>query len=146
MRRWCVLAVVAVVLAGEARGQEIDRARAFVEAHEELEGQQELARLLALGEEAKLAARLRADAGSKLKLDTVAGYVPRTRKVIAGLGLVAAERAGWRLTLQAASGALGAGLAYRVIPVVDLAVGVGAFWDPTDSVVDVGAFVTLARW
>ena len=52
----------------------------------------------------------------------------------------------WRTTVQVADGGFGLGIARKLVPVIDLSVGVGAFYDVRDSRVIPMVYGSLFRW
>lgn len=129
-----------------AHASALDREAAFVAAHEELESEGEAGRILKFDDQGRVKPRAAVARAAAFSLDTVAAYVPSSRQVMAGIGATIYQAGDWRVSLQAASGGIGAGLAWRALPVVELTIGAGMYWNPVEGDVRPGAFVTLARW
>jgi hypothetical protein len=83
---------------------------------------------------------------SALQLDLFAAYVPASQDIKVGVGLVLKRAGNWRVTAQVADGVVGAGVAYRLVPVIDLSVGAGLLYAPASGDVRPSAFVSLYRW
>lgn len=81
-----------------------------------------------------------------LQIDTFAAYLPDATDIRLGLGLVVWQGEKLRLTAQVANGGLGAGLAYKIVPVIDLSIGVGALYMVNDERVEPTIFASIYRW
>lgn len=91
-----------------------------------------------------------ADAPSRkaasLQLDAFAAFAPTEPDVKLGIGLVVWKNATMRATVGALNGGVGAGLAYRLVPVIDLSLGLGGMYEVRDGRVVPYAFVSVAHW
>lgn len=81
-----------------------------------------------------------------MQFDGFAAYIPKFPDVTLGLGLVLTRHQHWRPTLQVGAGVVGLGLAYRVLPVIELAVGVSVFYGVREDTFAPGVFVSMAHW
>lgn len=81
-----------------------------------------------------------------LQIDAWAGYLPRLGDVTIGAGLVLHDGASWRTTAQVGPGVIGIGLAYRIVPVVELSVGFSALWSTERDKFTPGVYASFAKW
>jgi hypothetical protein len=82
-----------------------------------------------------------------IRIDTWAGYFPRHPDIKLGLGLVLCDGPhAPRASLQLGVGVVGVGLGWKVIPIIDLAVGIGCLWSVEFDDLEPSIYFSFAAW
>jgi hypothetical protein len=82
-----------------------------------------------------------------LSLDTFVAWDFHKATPYVGIGLIIPQP--WpklRLSVQGANDRLGVGVGWKIIPVIDLTLGLSVFHDFTCNASEVGAYVSIFKW
>lgn len=88
------------------------------------------------------------DRALRFELDVFTGYLPGPNRIYTGLlwpFYISTDRR-WRAGLQLADDIVGLGVARRVIPVIDVSVGISVVRDVDLHSTFVGGYVSLFKW
>lgn len=83
---------------------------------------------------------------ASLQIDAWMGYLTRYPDIALGFGFVLHDGLHFRPSFQIGNGVAGFGFGWRLIPVIELTVGVGALWSVQHDAVEPSVFISFAHW